>query len=269
MMKRTIGIITLVVIVLAVLGGFYLNQKQTPKQSIDDNLKSEIKLVAVGDSLTEGVGDTTKKGGYVNLIKEKIQKNYDTKVKTENFGIAGETSLQINKRVTKDPKLQKSLKDADVITLTVGGNDLMHILKAKGLALSKKDVSSGTDTFEDNLNDLIVNIRRYNSKSPIYLYSIYNPFGISIKEVKYMNTAVKNWNSFSKQTVSENYNVHFVNVDKLLSNPKKTIKNKDGEAQNPYLSTDDYFHPNNKGYQLMTDELYKQMMKSREDWLEK
>ena len=45
----------------------------------------KVKLCAVGDSLTHGVGDTTNKGGYVYLIKQKLNKQSDLQVTTSNY----------------------------------------------------------------------------------------------------------------------------------------------------------------------------------------
>ncbi|MGR3741837.1 SGNH/GDSL hydrolase family protein [Companilactobacillus sp. DQM5] len=270
-MKKILLIVTFILVILT--GGFYyLNVQQ---RNIPVKIKTEIKakknitLVGVGDSLTHGVGDSTNNGGYVNLIKKKIEKKDNINVNTKNFGVSGETSTQIDKRIITDKNLQKSLKNADIITLTVGGNDLMHILKKYGLKLTKNEVVNGTDKFEQNLNTLIENIRRNNSRAPIYLISIYNPFGVSLKEVKYMNTAVKNWNGLSKQTATENYKVYFVDIDSLLTNPKKKVTDKQGEEQNPYLYNKDHFHPNDEGYKLITNQLYSQMIKNKDDWLKK
>ncbi|GKQ42725.1 lipase/acylhydrolase [Companilactobacillus sp. RD055328] len=265
--KIALGIIGLLMVVgIGFIVNDYVNQQSTPIEK--KSKPQKLKLVAIGDSLTYGVGDSTKKGGYVTLVSKKLEEHKNVNVSSENYGISGETSTQIIKRIENKSKIQSDLKNADIITVTVGGNDLMHILSKKGLKLKKQDVTSGTVKFENNLNTLITDIRKNNNHAPIYLISIYNPFGVYLKDIKYMTTAVKNWNEYSKQTASENYNVHFVNIDKLLSDPKKKTKDKNGDVENPYLFTEDHFHPNDKGYKLITDELYKVMIKSEDSWLE-
>ena len=42
------------------------SSKKVPKQ--------DISLVGLGDSLTHGVGDPENKGGYVHMIKQKLNK---------------------------------------------------------------------------------------------------------------------------------------------------------------------------------------------------
>lgn len=266
-MKKKILIIFSLLVLCGIGAGSYAYLNMNEKPSISKISPKKINLVAVGDSLTYGVGDSTKKGGYVNLIKNKLDKNDNVDVSTSNFGISGETSTQINKRIEKQTELQTSLRDADIITVTVGGNDLMHILEKRGFGLTKSDIIKGTSNFEINLNSLINNIRKNNNQAPIYLISIYNPFGVYLKDIKYMDTAVKNWNDFSSQTAKENYNVHFVNIDKLLSEPAKTSKSNNGEIENPYLYKKDHFHPNDEGYNLITNELYRDMKKNEDSWL--
>lgn len=91
--------------------------------------KKTLQLVAIGDSLTHGVGDETNKEGYVSLVANQIQQATKHPVKTANFGVTGDTSVQITKRVQKQKPLQQQLAKADIVTLTVGGNDLMAVLQ--------------------------------------------------------------------------------------------------------------------------------------------
>lgn len=85
------------------------------------NYKKSVHFVAVGDSLTEGVGDQTKRGGYVPLVADALQQKYGlTSIEKNNYGVSGERSDQILKRVKKDTDLRSSLASADFITMTVG-----------------------------------------------------------------------------------------------------------------------------------------------------
>lgn len=259
----------LIILIFAIGGIFYTysyiqdnNQAKVVKvPTSSKEKKKNIDLLALGDSLTQGVGDSTNKGGYVPLLSKKVEHAQNIRVKAFNYGVSGETSTQIDKRVMHNKVLQKNLAKSDVITMTVGGNDLMHIIMKKGLKLSKSDVEKGNDHFEDNLMLLIKDVRSYNNHAPIYIMGIYNPLSVYLKQVKYMNVAVKKWNNKSQKTASENYNTYFVNIDKIMSNPK--VENK----QNPLLYKKDHFHPNNKGYKLITDELYKRMNSNNDRWL--
>ncbi|MFV5772329.1 lipase, partial [Pediococcus acidilactici] len=66
----------------------------------DPNKKEKLHYIAIGDSLTEGVGDQTRQGGFVPLVANDLKDRYNlTAVETENYGVNGERSDQILKRV--------------------------------------------------------------------------------------------------------------------------------------------------------------------------
>ena len=91
-----------------------------------------LRLSAIGDSLTEGIGDTTHTGGYVPLLQTDLSENFPIDVvQAENFGKSGDRSDQILKRINKNEDMQESIKKADVILVTVGGNDLMKVIQSK------------------------------------------------------------------------------------------------------------------------------------------
>ena len=107
------------------------------------NQKEKVHFVAVGDSLTEGIGDETKRGGFVPIVANDIEERYRlTSVELENYGVAGERSDQILKRIKKEKKILKNIATADILTLTVGGNDLMKVIQDNffGLSISKQNI---------------------------------------------------------------------------------------------------------------------------------
>ena len=84
--------------------------------------KTTLRLVAIGDSLTYGVGDQANDGGYVGQIKARLQQHLPkTKVATSNYGVSGDRSDQILKRLQSQSQMQVDLRKADVIVMTVGG----------------------------------------------------------------------------------------------------------------------------------------------------
>lgn len=87
----------------------------------DSSKKDKIHYIAIGDSLTEGVGDQTQQGGFVPLVANDLKDRYQlTAVEIENYGVNGERSDQILKRLKKEEKIQKIL-----LRLT-----LLHLLSA-------------------------------------------------------------------------------------------------------------------------------------------
>lgn len=65
----------------------------------------------------------SNRGGYVGIIKKLLTKQYHNQVTTYNYGKSGDLSDQILDRLQNQTAIQTNLKSADVIVMTVGGND--------------------------------------------------------------------------------------------------------------------------------------------------
>ena len=104
------------------------DQELTKKDFLAQKTKS-FRYVAIGDSLTEGVGDTTNQGGFVPILSQSLTDTYHYQVLHDNYGVSGNTSNQILTRMKDKQDIQNSLAKADMMTLTVGGNDVMAVIR--------------------------------------------------------------------------------------------------------------------------------------------
>lgn len=282
MKKKSIWIIVIVVLLIAIGGGTYYfvnNNKQQivetkttkktkPKKKVIPKKKS-ISIVAVGDSLTQGVGDSSSAGGgYVTRLTKKVQDKYKVKAESHNYGVSGDTSQQIMARIKSDDKMHQDLPKADIITVTVGGNDFMHLLQRKGLDLTEGNIADEQVKFDKRLTQLLTDLRNYNDKAPIYLIGIYNPFSIYLSNVKNAKIAFINWNKGSAKVASTFNDVHFVDINNLYQT-KSINKKIKKTGVNPYLYKKDHFHPNGTGYDMMTDKVFDQVSGTTKEWLYK
>lgn len=296
MKKKTLIWIIIIVLLLGG-GGWYgyqhLSQSETKQSQIKRVEKRHVKLVAVGDSLTYGQGDENKNGGYVGIIKQKIQNKYKaTQVTTANYGVSGDRSDQILARLNKQKQMRDDLKQADVITVTVGGNDLMQTLEKDILLDSQSEIHSSInkaqETYEAKLNRLFTAIRKENPHAPIFVLSIYNPVYTYFPNVSAINDSIKQWNQATKAVTEKYSKMHFVSIyrtmsygqyqtqkqrDQLVQQEEKVNHGKVKQSQllsimsdkdhnlNKYISTEDNFHPNHLGYRHMAALLFKSMVK--------
>lgn len=296
---------------LLVFGGWHLfNQNKGQSQSTAKTSNSvkntaavssktkkiktqQLKLVALGDSLTQGVGDTTNQGGYVGLIQQKLTALPHLKVQTLNYGKAGDRSDQILQRLQASQTIQQQVKQANVIVMTVGGNDLMQVFEKQFSNLTDSQlaaaVASSRKIYQNKVNQLLQQVRAYNSTAPIFVYSVYNPFYVYFPKIQQFQKYTELWNTTTKQAVAEIKNAYFVNIDQRMStgqyykNTKQlqqtsvtdiTTLNEtklnqvfsDKEEKNHYLSSADHFHPNLKGYRYMTSRLYQVMLQHEKTW---
>ena len=221
--------------------------------------QKRLNYVAIGDSLTEGVGDQTNQGGFIPLLSNAISEISDVNVVSQNFGVAGNTSTQIYKRMTKEKKIQSAIKKADVITITVGGNDVMKVIRTQLTNLTENSFEKPAQTYQKQLTEIFDFIRDNNPNAQVYVLGIYNPFYLNFPDITEMQDVIDHWNQATQEMVMEQKKMYFVPINDLLSqgvDGNRGVTSSDGDIQtitNDALFEEDHFHPNNIGYQIMSD----------------
>lgn len=230
--------------------------------------------VAIGDSLTEGVGDTTNQGGFVPLLAQSLTDTYDYQVTDSNYGVSGNTSKQILQRMQEKTDIQKSLVKADMMTLTVGGNDVMAVIRKNLTSLSVSTFTKPAKSYQKRLRQIIELARAENEDLPIYILGIYNPFYLNFPDMTEMQEIVDNWNNATESVTEEYANVYFVPINDDLYkgiNGEEGIVSTSGYQTtviNDVLFSGDHFHPNNIGYQIMSDVTMEKISETKEEWKE-
>lgn len=227
----------------------------------------KFSYVAVGDSLTEGVGDINNQGGFVNLVKQDLARTYSYQVRADNYGVSGNTSQQILQRMVEHKDLQTSLKQADLLSLTVGGNDLMRVVRKNLANLTVDDFVQAQATYQANLANIIEQARKDNPNLPIYILGLYNPFYLSFSDLPQMQEVLDGWNQSTQDLISQYERVYFVPVDELLS--KGLDRENQAGTVNDLLFAEDNFHPNTTGYQLMAQALMEKINETKAEWINK
>ena len=249
--------------------------KSDTKLTKKDFLSHEVETfsyVAIGDSLTEGVGDTTGQGGFIPLLVNNLNATYGYEVISHNYGVAGNTSKQILTRMQENEDISKNLAKADLMTLTVGGNDVMAVIRKNLADLDVSTFQKPSKDYQERLRSIIELARNNNKNLPIYILGIYNPFYLNFPEVTEMQTVVENWNKATQKVTKEYKNVYFVPINDLLY---KGINGEEGIVQtsgdqitviNDALFAEDLFHPNNMGYQRMADAVMEEISDTKKTW---
>ncbi|NQJ68265.1 SGNH/GDSL hydrolase family protein [Streptococcus suis] len=231
--------------------------------------KTEFHYVALGDSLTEGVGDTTGQGGFVPLLAQSLTNDYGYEVDYQNFGISGNTSNQILKRMKEKQELKLALQEANLLTITVGGNDLRKVIIKNIANLKLSTFDKPAKEYGKRLESIIQVARKDNPSLPIYVVGIYNPFFLSLPELTEMQFIVDKWNTTTEETVAKYENVYFVGINDLL------YRGLEGEAgisqlnqsqSNNLLFEEDQFHPNNTGYEIIKKAVLEKMYETEKSW---
>lgn len=242
------------------------------KKEYKSSSSEAFHYVAIGDSLTQGVGDTSNQGGFVPLVAQSLVNDYGYQLSYDNFGVSGNTSAQILKRMKGQSEIQESLEKADVMTLTVGGNDLRKTILDNFSHLELETFDKPIKSYQKRLVQIIKEARKNNPDLPIYVLGIYNPFYLNFPELTEFQTVVDNWNAVTKETTADFDQVYFIPINDLLYkglNEEEGIDqaiDKTSNVINEVLYKEDNFHPNGTGYEIMKRAVLEKMSETKANW---
>ncbi|MGE6261084.1 SGNH/GDSL hydrolase family protein [Heyndrickxia sporothermodurans] len=249
MKKKLITLITFISIISAILCLFGLGwvlkdqwieakssviSNQPTKKSIPSSDKN-VQITALGDSLTRGTGDPEGKG-YIGYMLDDLKKKSSKKLQLTNSAIKGQTTSQLLSQLQQE-EIQRQIKGADIILLTIGGNDLFQGGQAL-VNLAQYDKKKVEKPYIANLKKIYSTIRSINKKATIFHIGLYNPF-MDIEESKVTSEIVRMWNYDSANLAANYPKIVYVPTFDLFE-----------------LNTNDYlfidkFHPNAAGYKLI------------------
>lgn len=196
------------------------------------------KVLVIGDSIATGYGLEGYDGGrdnvasYVNILKAEFES--ELKAGTERFenkAKDGQTSSQLLSDMDIG-EYDESLSDADLVIISIGGNDLMKTLgkyfsASKGEGFSIREMLSGisitdiaklisgvssaidgaVETYGENLSRIYEHIR-HNSDAKVIIQTVYDPTD-NVEELSlvsnFVNEKINALNSeIIKRSVDEN-----------------------------------------------------------------
>lgn len=215
-----------------------------------DFFKKDQKIVSIGDSLTEGIGDETENGGYVGILNHTFEDN-NLNISVENFGKKGNRTDQLFKRLEQED-IASAIKEADIVLITIGANDIMNVLKSNFMNVTMEPFQEERVKYIERLKAIFNKINDLNPDTQIYLIGFYNPFERHFGEIKELGMIIDSWNDAGKSLSEEYNNVRYIPTKDLFSN------------SNMDLLAEDEFHPNTRGYKLMAQRVLEYLKESNE-----
>lgn len=198
----------------------------------------EINVVALGDSITYGTGDS-KKMGYIERVRARLEEKEGLPVFVKNHGVPRLTSENILEKL-KDNSVQEEIKKANYIFLYIGTNDFRKWIKPTGEKLAVKNMMKGKTIFSGNLQEILGELRSENSLAQIYVFGLYHPY-TEFENQQEILDIIELWNHEMVNATNKFEDTYFIPTLDLFLNKPKT----------------DYFqdklHPNSNGYQAIAD----------------
>src|SRR5699024_9351945 len=200
--------------------------------------KKDVTVVAVGDSLTKGKGDP-KRDGYVGYVQDHLRENSSIgEVTVYNYGIVGDTTDDLIEKL-QDQNVLDHISDADLIMFTVGGNDMMNVVKNHFLNLTIDLFQEKRQHYQENLKQILNKLRDHNDTAQIVYVGVFNPFSVYFPDIEETGQIIDNWDEAGENAAKQFDHTEFISISDLFENKTKR------------LISDDHFHPNAQGYQLI------------------
>lgn len=192
---------------------------------------SKVNYLTLGDSLSLGVNVYgVKQYGYSDYLKDYLKD--EDKLKSYNYSFVEKdyriTDLlriirynEIKKENGKNVSINQLLKKADVITLSIGMNELYYKLN-----INNENIYNYMNELLYDMEELLKHIDRFNHKK-VFVLGYYN-VGVEQEYINYINSKLKN--------IVINQGFEFVDLSNIFDN-------------NPiYFDKSGSFIPNNEGY---------------------
>ncbi|CAG7648738.1 GDSL-type esterase/lipase family protein [Paenibacillus allorhizosphaerae] len=261
---RVVGITALLSTLLCVLGFVYaINQimfpkpvateapaPQTPEEHRGEDAwaaKDRIRIVALGDSLTAGTGDLTGKG-YIGQLRDKLEKQLGKPVFVyNNFAIPGFRTADLLKDWEAKKDIAKSIGEADLVLITIGGNDLFEggadlFGSQNGEGFNPAAAATRIPEAAKRLEQIFDRVSKANPKAKILYVGLYHPF-LDLDANRAGGPIVQRWNMAAFELANKYPNITVVPTYDLFE-----------LNLNKYLYSD-HFHPNQYGYERMAQRI--------------
>jgi lysophospholipase L1-like esterase len=198
--------------------------------------------VALGDSLTLGIGAWVSPGfvsRYKRLAEQELKRHIEALVFARRRANTAEILHMFGHDIVKN-----SVRQANLITITAGGNDLLRASRAYKRSPDKALLENALGTAITNVQTMLYTIKtvKRSADTPyiVRIINLYNPY----PQDKLAVTWVRKFNAKLKAVCKKNSMTKVVDMHAAFLGREKKL-----------LSID-RLHPNRKGYRVMAEQLH-------------
>ncbi len=215
----------------------------------------KINYIALGDSLAAGqnpYGEISY--GYSDLVANYLRRNKLLDFYTKDFAESGDKiedlkkKLENNQMITVDGKdyhIKTALREADLVTISIGANDFIKHFSLTNLnfdQLTSEKLKQYVDEVLDQLDPLFQELKKY-AKKKVLVIGYYNPLP---RITEHYTSLMKELFDYADQgyfDICHKYDFQYIPLYQKF------------KGHNDYLPNPIDIHPNLDGYQIIANQI--------------
>jgi lysophospholipase L1-like esterase len=215
--------------------------------------------VALGDSVPYGAGDVAGRS-FVSIYAHFIEQDTGALVRVHNLATDGGTARDLLGQLRDDPEVRRALKGAEILTISIGGNDLESHLadyasNRCGGADNQMCFRAAVAAFEPTWAAVLAEVLRLREdKSIIRVTNDYNPFPGNLRAAANLGKGITDvFTHYLRQlnqkrcSSAGHVGIPCADVAKAFNGAKT---NESAFAKG-LIGTDEFSHPSAKGHRLI------------------
>lgn len=213
-------------------------------QHLKDQPRKNLNHLALGDSVIQGRG--SNQGGFIRMANDDLSRLTGKKIRLDNQGLSGATSSDLLQSITA-PGMEERIRSADLITINIGGNDLVKLALKEGPVKALQDYQNVKSGYEGNLVKIFTYIRKINPDAILVYNELYNVVDTGESFYPATSKLLNDWNLIAYETTSK-------------FRPSVVIPSSDAlKPENRKEWIYDSIHPNDNGHKLIAEQMIKSL----------
>ncbi|MEG0450527.1 MAG: GDSL-type esterase/lipase family protein, partial [Lysinibacillus sp.] len=244
-------------------------EESTVVDDVAPSWSAQADYVALGDSLAHGMNEVGAIGlGYTDFVAQTLRKEGFIRSYNKGFAYSGYTTVNVladlkadvQKKITgfgygsENANIRSGVKDAEIVTLTVGANDILPLLE-QSTSINTSVILAASKKAMENTAAILAEIKMLNPKAQVFVMGYYNSFTYkSEQEQTQFKTLLGLMNSSIKTTAEKAGAIFVPTADIVAANVPD------------YLPNPENIHLSEAGYQAVAQQAFLPTIKKSALW---